>query len=83
MTTLFTRTFWEDAGERALKSGAQAVVLAVGGNAFNAWDVDWADISGIGVAGLVLSVLTSIASAGVGSAGTASLVKSVGPTEPS
>lgn len=79
MTALFTRVFWEDAAERALKSGAQAMVLALGGDAFNVWSIDWQMMSGIGLGGVALSLLTSVASAGVSNRGTASLVKSVGP----
>ena len=81
MATLFTKVFWEDAAERAVKSGAQAVVLALGGDAFSVWAVDWQTVSGIGLGGIALSLLTSIASAGLANRGTASLVKSVGPTD--
>lgn len=79
MAALFTAVFWKDAAERAVKSGAQAVVLALGGDAFNVWSIDWQTISGIGLGGLALSLLTSVASAGVSNRGTASLVKAVGP----
>jgi hypothetical protein len=82
MSTLFTRVFWEDTTERALKSGAQAAILALGGDAFNAWSIDWMDVSGITLGGAALSLLTSIASAGIANRGTASLVKSVKPVEP-
>ena len=79
MNTLWEASFWKDAGERALKSAAQAAVLALGGDALNAWSIDWQTISGLGLGGAALSLLTSVASAGVANRGTASLTKAVEP----
>lgn len=71
---MFSATFWKDAFERAVKTAAQAVVggLALG-EGFNAFDVDWQLGGGFALAGFVLSVLTSVASAPVGDTG-ASLI---------
>ena len=68
--TLFTRAFWADAGERALKSAAQAVlgVALVGDRVFDVLDADPTVLFGAGATGAVLSLLTSIASAPVGGA---------------
>lgn len=73
--TLFSRSFWADAGERALKSAAQAVlgVALVGDRVFDVLDADVSVLIGAGATGAVLSLLTSIASAPVGGAN-ASLV---------
>ena len=79
MNTLYSLTFWRDAGERAAKSGAQAALVALGGDAFNVWAVDWIDVSGISLGGALLSVLTSVASAGIANRGTASMTKAVEP----
>lgn len=76
---LFTRTFWADAIERAVKSLAQAVVIALGGNAVDVWHVDWQTVTGVGLGGGVLSLLTSLASVGIASRGTASLTTAVEP----
>lgn len=66
--TLFTRAFWADAGERALKSAAQAVlgVALVGDRVFDVLDADPTVLFGAAATGAVLSLLTSIASAPVG-----------------
>lgn len=79
MNTIYSLAFWKDAGERAVKSAAQAAVLALGGDALNAWSIDWQTTSGLGLGGAALSLLTSVASAGVANRGTASLTKAVEP----
>jgi hypothetical protein len=62
---MFTTAFWRAAAERALKTGAQAVltVYFVGDVALNAFEADWVNMAGIGLGGVALSVLTSLASA--------------------
>ncbi|CAA0134553.1 Uncharacterised protein [Mycolicibacterium vanbaalenii] len=77
--TIYSLTFWRDATERALKSAAQAAVLALGGDAINVWTVDWQTVSGLTAGGAALSLLTSVASAGLANRGTASLSKAVEP----
>lgn len=79
MNTLYSLAFWRDATERALKTAAQSAVIALGGDAFNVWAVDWSGVSGVSLGGAVLSVLTSVASAGIANRGTASLTKAVEP----
>ena len=73
--TLFTRSFWADAGERALKSAAQAVLgtALVADRAFDVLHADASVLIGAAATGAALSVLTSIVSAPVGGPG-ASLV---------
>ena len=75
--TVFTASFWRDAAERAIKSAAQAGVLALSGGAVDLITLDWTTLAGAVGGGALLSILTSIASAGVGSAGTASLTRAV------
>lgn len=74
--TLFTRSFWADAGERALKSAAQAVLgtALVADRAFDVLHADASVLIGAAATGAALSVLTSIVSAPVGGPG-ASLVR--------
>lgn len=59
---MWTAKFWKAAGERAVKTFAQALVAAVGAGAAGVADVDW--LQAVSVAGLaaVVSVLTSIGS---------------------
>ncbi|WP_236732129.1 holin [Mycolicibacterium peregrinum] len=82
MNTIWSLTFWKDAAERALKSAAQAATLALGGDVFNAWTVDWKTAAGIALGGAGLSLLTSIGSAGIANKGTASLSSAVEPAAP-
>ncbi|MBU8821060.1 holin [Mycolicibacterium goodii] len=74
---MWTLKFWKDATERAVKSAAQAAILALGGEAFNAWTVDWPTVGGIALGGAALSLLTSLGSdlLPFGTKGTASLAK--------
>lgn len=69
--TLFTRAFWADAAERALKSAAQAAlgVALVGDRAFSVIDADLSVLFGAASTGAALSLLTSIVSAPIGGAG--------------
>lgn len=72
---MWTVSFWKDAAERAIKTFAQALisVLAVGTPIMQ---LEWVDGLGIAATAAVVSILTSIASSGVGEKGTASLVSS-------
>ena len=65
MSVLATGAFWAAAAERGVKTVAQTAVALLGTGALGLLDVDWASVlSASGLAGVV-SVLTSIASAGV------------------
>ncbi|MDO5730763.1 holin [Corynebacterium sphenisci] len=70
---MFTIGFWRDVTERALKTFAQALVamLAVGTPIF---DIAWVEALGVAATAMVVSVLTSIASEGIGEDGSASLL---------
>lgn len=72
---MWTRKFWKDAGERAAKSVAQALLLLWGGDELaNAWQVDWATAGGVALAAAALSVLSSVVSVPFGDSTSASLV---------
>lgn len=58
---LFTREFWVGAAERALKSSAQAGILALGADFSNVLSLDWATLGGAMTGGALLSVLTAVA----------------------
>lgn len=68
---ILTREFAVDAIERAVKTFAQALlaVLAIG---TPLWEIPWTEALGIAATATVISVLTSLASAGLGAKGTAS-----------
>lgn len=79
MNTIYTIQFWKDTAERAVKSFAQGVILALGGGAVNVLTIDWLTLAGAGGGAALLSVLTSIVSAGVANKGTASMSSAVEP----
>lgn len=68
-----TKQFWLDAAERAIKTFAQAVAAALlAGQLIT--DIDWKAALGLALTATAASIVTSIASAGVGSPDSASLV---------
>jgi hypothetical protein len=73
---MWTMTFWKATAERAVKTLAQTLlsVLVVGGVVLNLFEVDWLNALGIGLGAMVVSVLTSLLSAFVGSSDSPSLV---------
>lgn len=75
MSRLFTRAFWADAAERAIKTAAQVAILAIGqGVTVDLFSADWRNVAGLALGGAVLSLLTSIASARVPGMSPASVV---------
>jgi len=72
MLFILTREFTISALERAVKTAAQAAVLAILGTGTmeavqaDAFSVNWVAVAGFALGGFVLSYLTSIASANVG-----------------
>lgn len=67
--SVFTRAFWTAALERATKSAAQAAILVFGADQVNVLAVTWPEVGGFAAGGFVLSLLTSVASAGVSGTG--------------
>jgi hypothetical protein len=52
--------------DRAIKSAAQSAVLVFGADQVDALHADWELVGGFALGGFVLSVLTSLASSGIG-----------------
>lgn len=72
---MFTKQFWLDAIERAVKTGAQALILFwAASEGFDLFQVEVGNSAGIFFGGVALSLLTSIISAPFGERGTASLL---------
>jgi hypothetical protein len=63
---MLTKAFWLAALERALKTAAQAALLVLGADQVDAMAASWGDVFGFAVGGLVLSLLTSVASSHIG-----------------
>ena len=73
---IFTRAFWIDAAERAIKTAAQAAVALIGAVQVSIIALDGGAIVGVAATAGLVSLLTSIASAGrKGTVSPASLVK--------
>jgi hypothetical protein len=72
---IFTLPFWLDAAERAVKTAAQAALLAVGADkVLDAMTADWGNVGAFALGGAVLSLLTSVASAPVPGVSPASML---------
>lgn len=73
--------YWIETAERAVKTAAQSVLAAwaVGDGLANAFELDWKLGAGVAAGGAVMSLLTSIASAGFGPSGSPSLVHNEPP----
>lgn len=71
-----TKEFWLAAFERAVKTFAQTAVALVGVELVSVVDLDWGQVAGVSATAAVLSLLTSVGSAGVGGSG-----PSLGPEE--
>ena len=72
---MFTREFWLEASERALKTFAQTLLAMVGAvSVFDVLSADWQTLIGVSLGAALLSYLTSIVSAEIGDYGKPSLV---------
>ncbi len=75
MSNLFTKAFWMETIERAVKTSAQFVIGAgILGEGADFFALDWAIVGSFALTGAILSVLTSLASIGIGSKGTPSVI---------
>lgn len=59
---LTSTAFWASAGERAVKTVAQAALALLGSSqVISAIEVDWTEVAGVSLLAGILSLLTSIA----------------------
>jgi hypothetical protein len=75
---MWTKEFWKQTAERAVKTGAQAfVTLATATQWFDVFHADWNQIAGVSVGAAIVSVATSMGSdvVKVGEPNSPSLVK--------
>lgn len=72
MSALTKGVFWADTAERAIKTFAQTLVALLGAGAIDILTVNWGQRFSVSAGAALVSVLTSIASAGSGNS--ASLV---------
>ena len=78
---LWTTAFWRGAGERALKTFAQALVAVIGVGAVGLLDVDWLGALSAATLATVVSLLTSIGNADFTAGQTPVIVEHDGVTE--
>ncbi|WP_030147955.1 holin [Mycetocola saprophilus] len=58
--SIFTRKFWSYAGERAIKTMAQAAVALIGTGSLGLLEVQWWGVFSASLLAGIISVLTSI-----------------------
>lgn len=71
---MWTKLFWRQAAERAIKTFAGTFAAALGAGEMGVIEANWQSAASIAAMATVLSVLGSIASTGVGNIESASLV---------
>ena len=76
---MFELAFWKDAAERAVKTCAQSLLATLTLSGVDVLHLDWVQSLSVAGTATVISVLTSVVSAGVGNSGTASLTNAVEP----
>lgn len=76
--SIWTKAFWMEATERALKTFAQFILALQAGDALNIFNIDWTQTLGAAVGGVLLSYATSIVSASINKKGSPSLVEGDG-----
>lgn len=58
---MFSLEFWSYAGERALKTIAQAALAFLGSGTMGLFTIDWAGLASVSLGAGLLSLLTSVA----------------------
>ncbi len=72
---MFSWRFWRETIERAVKSGAQAVILALGASeVLDLFTMDFMLLLGAAGTGALLSVLTSLTTVSIGATGSPSAI---------
>ena len=72
---MFTKSFWKETIERAVKTSAQFVIGAgILGEGADLFSLDWSTVGSFALTGAILSALTSLASVAIGSKGNPSVI---------
>jgi hypothetical protein len=58
----FSIEFWSYAGERAIKTVAQAAIAFLGSGSIGLFTIDWVSLASVSLGAGLLSVLTSVIS---------------------
>jgi hypothetical protein len=76
-TLMFTKSFWQDAGERAIRTAAQALLALWATDVSGVLEVDWTQAFSVAAFAVIMSFLMSIAATNRGNLESASLRKEV------
>jgi hypothetical protein len=57
---MFSRDFWEYAGERAIKTFAQTAIATLGAGTVGLFAIDWSALISVAGGAAFLSILTSV-----------------------
>lgn len=71
---MYSKQFWIDAIERAIRTFAQAVLAVISVNGTTLLNADWKGIGAAGVLAALVSILMSIVASGTGSDKSASFL---------
>ncbi|WP_285120196.1 holin [Lactococcus petauri] len=63
---MFTKTFWKDTAERAVKTFAQSMAAVLTAGVTGVLDVDWINALSVSLLATLVSILTSVGSGYVG-----------------
>lgn len=66
---IWTRAFWQAAGERAISTAAQVAIVAWGAGTLPDTSLPWWTVPAMAAAGGVLSILKSLAASQTGNGG--------------
>jgi len=72
---VFTKNFWQDTVERAIRTAAQALLALWATEVSGVLEVDWVQAFSVSAFAVIMSVLMSIAATNRGNVDTASLRK--------
>ena len=67
--------FWRDAGERVVRTMAQALLALMGTDALGIVGLDWAQMLSVAAGAGIMSLLTAIVATGIGDKGTTQLLR--------
>jgi len=73
--SIFTKKFWIESSERAIKTAAQTFLALDVGESVNLLTIDWVNMLGVAGGAALLSYATSIVSASITKRPSPSLVK--------
>jgi len=59
------RRYYTDLVDRAVATAAEAALLVIAADKFNAFEADWLDVLGVAAGGAVLAVLRGLAKRGL------------------